>query len=94
MKSERVDVAVSFCFSLRLGLMLADFLSRYFSVNPETLFLGKTTNQTLESPSGWKRKKEKKIRTLKSRTLFSKSAFFAKNESDTFAPKSPMNFYF
>ena len=49
-ESERVDVAVSFCFSLRLGLLLADFLSRYFSVNPETLFLGKTTNQTLESP--------------------------------------------
>jgi hypothetical protein len=60
-ESERVDVAVSFCFSLRLrlGLVLADFLSRYFSVNPETLFLGKTTNQTLESPE-WLEKKKKK----------------------------------
>ena len=62
MKSERVDVAVSFCFSLRLRLglvLLADFLSRYFSVNPETLFRGKTTNQTLESPE-WLEKKERK----------------------------------
>ena len=62
MESERVDVAVSFCFSLRLrlGLVLADFLSRYFSVNPETLFLGKTTNQTLERESGVAGKEKKK----------------------------------
>ena len=60
MESERVDVAVSFCFSLRLGLLLADFLSRYFSVNPETLFLGKTTNQTLERSPEWLEKKKKK----------------------------------
>jgi len=41
-----------------LGLVLADFLSRYFSVNPETLFLGKnnkSANQTpLESLNAWR----------------------------------------